>query len=438
MLKVTKRISFGYVNGKQIKKQWTVEAATKAEAEKIIDEKIRAFRAVTFRTKDEMTLADVITAYYDDINVKPKTRYGDQWYIDVINKSFGNRLIQTIEGKELKEFLDKIKNHPYAEETWNRFKRALNKYFTFAIDQELIDRNPMKKLKRVHYGIASEENTPGETHVEGEERVRDICKVVKHILTHPVSQSYSLKLKVQVLLSLDCCLRPAELYALTWDKIDLNDGSIMIDSNVTTIPKKAAKELNLPNYSKGTTKTKGSKRKLPFSRLTLSVLKAYYENCIQYCKVKNCHNPGNYLFFQRQKIKPGKNVKPAYGSDFTNRITNISKELGITPNVTPYDMRRLGFTLRINCLKMDPRACDYVMGHVKSKIDARYMISGYQLAKEAQPLWEERLSDIFTNKNYQINEKLEEYRVCMPSPSNPPALQRLLHKTQSKTPSKTA
>ena len=34
MLKVTKRISFGYVNGKQIKKQWTVEAATKAEAEK--------------------------------------------------------------------------------------------------------------------------------------------------------------------------------------------------------------------------------------------------------------------------------------------------------------------------------------------------------------------------------------------------------------------
>ena len=153
MLKVTKRISFGYVNGKQIKKQWTVEAATKAEAEKIIDEKIRAFRAVTFRTKDEMTLADVITAYYDDINVKPKTRYGDQWYIDVINKSFGNRLIQTIEGKELKEFLDKIKNHPYAEETWNRFKRALNKYFTFAIDQELIDRNPMKKLKYciLHY-----------------------------------------------------------------------------------------------------------------------------------------------------------------------------------------------------------------------------------------------------------------------------------------------
>lgn len=438
MLKVTKRFSFGYVNGHQIKKQWTVKAATEAEIEEKFAEKVRAFRAVTFRTKGEMTLSDVITAYYDDIIVKPKTRYGDQWYIDVISKRFGSRLIQTIEGRELKEFLDDIKNHPYSKDVWDRFKRTLNKYFTFAADQELLDRNPMNKLKRVHYGIASEEITPGETHVEGEERIRDICKVIRHIMSHPNSRRYSPKLKVQVILSLDCCLRPAELYALTWDKINGKDGTIMIDRNVTTIPKKAAKELNLPNYSKGTTKTKGSTRKLPLSQLSLSALAAYYKDCIQFCKDKNCHNPEKYLFFQRQNIKPGKNVKPAYGSDFDQKITDISKELGIIPNVTPYDMRRLGFTLRITSIKMDPRACDYVMGHVKSKIDARYIISGYQMAKEAQPLWEEILSDIFANKKYQINETPEEYSVCKHSPSRSLLLRKLLHETQNKTPFKTA
>lgn len=438
MLKETRRFSFGYVNGRQIKKQWTVKAATEAEVEEKFAEKVRAFRAVTFRTKGEMTLSDVITAYYDDIIVKPKTRYGDQWYIDVISKRFGSRLIQTIEGRELKDFLDEIKNHPYSEEVWNRFKRALNKYFTFATDQELIDRNPMNKLKRVHYGIVSEEITPGETHVEGEERIRDICKVIRHIMKHPVSQKYSLKLKVQVILSLECCLRPTELYALTWDKINIKDGSIMIDGDATTIPTEAAKKMNLPHYSRGTTKTKGSKRKLPLSQLSLSALTAYYKECIQFCKDKNCHNPEKHLFFQWQKVKPGKNVDPAYGSDFGKKLTEINKELGIIRNVTPYDMRRLGFTLRINCLKIDQRACDYVMGHVKSKVDARYIISGYQMAKEAQPLWEDILSDIFTSEKYQINETPEEYRVCKHSPSRSLLLSNLLHKTQNKTSFKTA
>ena len=56
----------------------------------------------------------------------------------------------------------------------------------------------------------------------------DIKKVIRFIMNHKTDRSFSLELKVQILLTLDGCLRPTELYALTWNDIDLEEGSMMI------------------------------------------------------------------------------------------------------------------------------------------------------------------------------------------------------------------
>ena len=68
----------------------------------------------------------------------------------------------------------------------------------------------------------------------------DTKKVVRYILNHKTERGFSLELKVQILLSLDGCLRPTELYALTWNDIDLDEGSMMIEKDITVISKKDA------------------------------------------------------------------------------------------------------------------------------------------------------------------------------------------------------
>ena len=188
-----------------------------------------------------------------------------------IEDKFGSQLIYTIEGNDIKQFLRDLRDeNGYSEETLRDFRRLLNDYFEYAEINKYISENPMKELKKFEIGkrVNLRRN-------RGNVAPEDIKKVIRFIMNHKTGRSFSLELKVQILLSLDGCLRPTELYALTWNDIDLEEGSMMIEKDITVISKKDADELGVDRITIGETKTNGSVRKIPLSKRTIAALTAF-------------------------------------------------------------------------------------------------------------------------------------------------------------------
>ena len=94
--------------------------------------------------------------------------------------------------------------------------------------------------------------------------------------------------------ALDGCLRPTELYALTWNDIDLEEGSMMIEKDITVISKKDAEELGVDRITIGETKTNGSVRKIPLSKRTIEALTAFKQESENYLEKQKYINQENH------------------------------------------------------------------------------------------------------------------------------------------------
>ena len=64
-------------------------------------------------------------------------------------------------------------------------------------------------------------------------------------MNHKTCRSFSLKLKLQILLTLEGNLRPAEMYGLVWTDIDLTEQSMEINRDYTPLTTTQANALNL-------------------------------------------------------------------------------------------------------------------------------------------------------------------------------------------------
>ena len=299
------------------------------------------------------------------------------------------QLIYTIEGNDIKQFLRDLRDeNGYSEETLRDFRRLLNDYFEYAEINKYIRENPMKELKKFEIGkrVNLRRN-------RGNEAPADIKKVIRFIMNHKTGRSFSLELKVQILLTLDGCLRPTELYALTWNDIDLDEGSMMIEKDITVISRKDAEELGVDRITIGETKTNGSVRKIPLSKRTIEALTAFKQESEKYLEKQKYINQENILFFQRRNVENNQ-VISAYGDGMRTRLRKISNYLLLEKSVCPYSLRKLGDTERKNSAKIPPRVSDYIMGHNGNPLDLRYVSDYYPLAKEAMPAWEKILDKI--------------------------------------------
>jgi len=210
---------------------------------------------------------------------------------------------------------------------------------------------------------------------------------------------------VQILLTLDGNLRPAELYGLTWDDIDLTEASMEISKDFSSFTTKQAERANLPRTVIDDTKTRGSHRLLPLSSITVNLLISYKKECDAFIKRTGAKNPGKYLFFQRRKVKSGMVVKYASGNSLRTKLYNVSKYLQVK-TISPYDLRRLARTERENELELKDRVNKYVIGHVKDNetADPRYITTMYSAAKKSHPIWEKILMSIITENNVNKTE----------------------------------
>ena len=226
-------------------------------------------------------------------------------------------------------------------------------------------------------------------------------KLVRHVLNHKTNRSYSLELKLQIMLSLDGSLRPIELYALTWDDIDLDEGSMTIERDISVITKNQAKKFDVDRMTIGDTKTNGSVQKVPLSKRTLSLLTEFKADCEKFLQKHKIENPDGIMFFQRRNIDKIGKVIYAYGSGLRNRLSDLMKCLFPGKNdcsISPYSLRKLSDTERKNAAGIPYRVSEYLMGHNGNGLDLRYVKNYYPLAKECLPVWEKILDGIIENK----------------------------------------
>ena len=396
MKRFTKRISICRVKDpktgkpKQIKETVYVYAKSKKDADEMFAEKVKTRRAQILNVREQRTMADVIECFYkENTQYSINTVVKRKWYRKKIEDKFGSQLIYTIEGSDIKQFLRDLRDeNGYSEETLRDFRRLLNDYFEYAEINKYISENPMKELKKFEIGkrVNLRRN-------RGNVTPADIKKVIRFIMNHKTGRSFSLELKVQILLTLDGCLRPTELYALTWNDIDLEEGSMMIEKDITVISKKDAEELGVDRITIGETKTNGSVRKIPLSKRTIAALTDFKQESEKYLEKHKYINQENMLFFQRRNVENNQ-VISAYGDGMRTRLRKISNYLLLEKSVCPYSLRKLGDTERKNSAMIPPRVSDYIMGHNGNPLDLRYVSDYYPLAKEAMPAWEKILDKI--------------------------------------------
>ncbi len=379
---------------KQFKETHTIYVKSKKEADEKFEEIKKKRRAEIMNTKEGRTLSEVIECYYkENTHFSISTVVKRQWYRKKIEEEFGEISIYRIEGQDIKDFLRSLQTEKkYAEETLRDFRRLLKDYFEYAEINKFIMENPMDELKK--FEVGKRVNLRRNKNVL---TIDDKKKVIQYIFRHENCRSFSLELKTQILLTLDGALRPTELYALTWDDIDLNEGYMNINKDITVISKKDSEEHNVPRITIGKTKTNGSVRKIPLSKRTVIMLTEYKAECEKLLKRKKWSNPNRILFFQHKGVGTKNEVTYAYGSGFRARLRKVSNYL--LPDkkgngVSPYELRKLSHTVRKNSGTIPPDAAEYVMGHNNNPLDLRYVHNYYPLVKKVMPFWEEIMDEI--------------------------------------------
>lgn len=396
MPRYSRRISFGYgkdpLTGASKQKRITisVEAPNKKEAERLLLQKIQNLRTVFHNTdKQEKTIVELIERYHKDTALKPGTIARDRGCDKRIMKRFGHVSLYKIKTEDIMDFLQALSDREgLAAGTVHNYRKNLAKYFRYAFALKWIPEDIFAAMKGRGIGC-----TPGYKSNQSHEKPDQVKQVLQYIMKTPNLRLSSLELKVQVLLSLDCCLRTTELYGLKWSDFDLDAGEVLIQRDLTVLTKKEAELQKVDRKILVSTKTAGSTRKLPLSKITIDYLRLYYEETNRYLTKKKLSNTNEIVFFQKRYCIKGQDVEPQTMAGMKIALRKISIELGI-PVVTPYDLRRYGRTLRENEDMYPDKAALYVIGHIRNKVDNLYVFERYTLAKKVHPLWEKIMMSI--------------------------------------------
>lgn len=398
---------------KEIKRIITVTANSKREADILIaKEKLRIKEEFT-RNRDSslssiVTMNDLYVKYHSDLMFKPTSLSTDQNIWEPLNprtdnvglKSYwGNKKIVDVTAEQVREYLEEVQRKGWGEVKIHNAFRALRKYLRYAVEQGVIPSDPLVKLKRASFFKAPE---PKKT-ISGEELIQNIKKFYSKIFKQK-DTSAVLELKVKLLLTADGALRSAELFGLTTDAIDLDEGYINIEQNCYKISKREAEEFGVNAIGVTSTKTKGSTRKLPLSKITVEYLRKYLADCENYIEKNNLSNTHRYLFFSRRNLpdrtqynkvrKKGCKVYDVLPEDKDNlngSLRRWCRKLNI-PVFSAHKIRKWSNTVRLNN-DVPEQYSKYVLGHSMAKVDAVYVLGNlYGGAKKYHGCFEEALN----------------------------------------------
>lgn len=406
MFKKSERINLGYAydfetgKKKQIKRTVTVTGRTEYEAE-VMFQREKELLEYTYRSNivNIATFGELREYYYEVNNgLKPKSLATDLYLWSVAKINFENKPLKEITPDFLMSYF-KFIERKYSGTTLHDIYTMLNKFLNFAADEDVILKNPLKRLKRSKY---AKRPTVFDNLTF---KYIDVINKFFWLAFNEEDKAFSVKMKVMLLLSADCCLREAELFGLKWDRINLNEGYVEIFENMYRLTKKQSERLALPIVGFTDVKTNSSIRKVPLSAITVKYLRAYKSECAEYLKRYNLANKEGLLFFSRRNIPdrypnfgrrkenaPIFYVLPAHISQYNTNLRRLCLKYGLKV-FTSHKIRKWAFTLRYNS-ECTEQYCKYILGHSLNKCDATYLLGMYTAAKRQHFKWERILNNV--------------------------------------------
>lgn len=156
-------------------------------------------------------------------------------------------------------FIKKVEERPYSKGSKLQYRKVLNAIFNFAIETDLIDKNPCKFVLKPN-NLSGEIKEKDILTLEETKRLQETLKSINCI--------DDLKKKTVVAMFLSLGLRQGELVGLQWKDIDFKTKRITINRSSTYTGSKYGLVTKIP-------KTKTSVRTLPIPQSLLKILLEY-------------------------------------------------------------------------------------------------------------------------------------------------------------------
>lgn len=263
----------GQINGKRQKKE-KGGFKTKKEAEAALAKAINEYNnAGAVFEPSEITVADFLDQWYD-LYCKPNLKYNTQvGYLRIIEghlkPKFGRYRLKAITSAILQEYANDIKMNGYSKSSMVGILSVFGAALDYAVEPlHYLSANPMRYVKYPK--------------VEKKPRERIILTLdewQKIIDRFPVGSRYH----VPLMIGFYTGLRISEVFALTWDDIDLDNRTITVSKQVVkrnfgadvrkAVEKRGKKELRSSWYFTST-KTPASQRMVHFGDTLYRALKA--------------------------------------------------------------------------------------------------------------------------------------------------------------------
>ena len=129
--------------------------------------------------------------------------------------TLGSALIDTVTAATIDALLTKILNSGKSGATCNRYRSALSSCFSYAVDMELLAKNPVRKVRK---------------YPEAECRRRFLAADEEPALRQAVRKNYPER-EPELVLILHTGLRKGEMFALRWVDVDLERGQIIVQDS---------------------------------------------------------------------------------------------------------------------------------------------------------------------------------------------------------------
>lgn len=180
------------------------------------------------KTKDVNSLANMSFSDFGKFHIKDRKLEAKtiNWYEDylggIVEKTIGHKKISKITAKDIELLFEKIKTTKskytgkyYAPKTVKHYHTAVHAVFTTALKKGIIKANPAAEIKLDPVKRTLKNNFLGPTLIaEYAEKLRELGDS---------------ELELYFIFSVTCGVRPSELFALKWKKLDFNNSTVLID-----------------------------------------------------------------------------------------------------------------------------------------------------------------------------------------------------------------
>jgi integrase len=336
-------------------RRW-VQARTKREAEAKANEQLRRLRLGLEPKTTNETLADFMERFLqfvkptdtNEFGVSPSTYQDYRYHVSAhIVPALGRKRVGELSTRDVDAFLRAKAESNLAPATVEYIHRVLRRALNFAVDWNVIDRNPASARMRT-----AKRRRPGS---EKADKIRFFTPDQAKLFLTSIHDD---RLQALFVTALTTGARPGELFGLQWRDVNLESGRITICRALHRTKRRRGEEQE--RWILRAPKTAGSRRGISIPPITVEVLRQHQAE----------QNQINALAVDRRGVDDfvftSERGTPLDVSNVLHRFQRICKGAGL-PHLRLYDLRHTHASLLIS-QGMHPKLIAERLGHSSIKV----------------------------------------------------------------------